>query len=164
MQCPLKVPVLMHAAISRPNIGMLDWLRSNTAAAEWTADLIERLFESAAVSGAIKSLQWLRDNGAEWPARFVLPASNCYERKQLWATSSIQWALDNGSSWRDWQCSDLEANIFACSKCKNNVDNTCRDPTCRKQKALDLFAWAHAKGCPCTCSSSAAPTTATAAV
>jgi hypothetical protein len=165
---PLDVPALVHAAVHEQNIDMLNWLRSNTAA-EWTADLLQRLFTSAGVSGAIKALQWLRDTGAEWPKCSVIPgitAARQYRAKQMWAIPSIEWALANGSSWGDWQCSELEVNGFACYQCRRIVDYNCRDSHCAKQniKALDLFAWAHANGCPCTCSSSAAEVAAKAAV
>jgi hypothetical protein len=39
MGCPLDVPALMQTAVDHQFIDILNWLRSNTAAAEWTTEL-----------------------------------------------------------------------------------------------------------------------------
>jgi hypothetical protein len=88
MGCPLDIPALMETAVDDQFIDILNWLRSNSAAAEWTAELRQSLFTSAGVSGAVQSLQWLLDNGAEWPVSFVLPTSFRYWQKRSWALSS----------------------------------------------------------------------------
>jgi hypothetical protein len=86
----------------------------------------------------LAAVQWLRQQGADWPSGFTGTALLLNGRKQVcWTVPVVRWALNNGSTWGNWQCAHLRADLY--------------DIAYRKQRARQLFTWAHKNGCPCTC-------------
>jgi hypothetical protein len=53
---------------------------------------------------------------------------------RCWTPAAVEWALQQDSGWLQWDCKDFHALPF-------------KEPP----RAAELFDWAHAHGCPCTC-------------
>jgi hypothetical protein len=139
--CPwVEIDVCRRAAL-HGHVDMLLWLQEVTA--PWSTQLKREMLFSAGWSNQLAAAQWLRQRGADWPSSFLGTAVVKKDQvKVCWTLHVVRWALDNGCTWGDWQCAQLQPELYT-SKF-------------RRWHAGDLFAWAHRNGCPCTCDPPAA--------
>jgi hypothetical protein len=86
----------------------------------------------------LSTVKWLHQQGAEWPSSFSAAAVvNSNHTQVCWTMPVVKWALNNGCTWGDWQCDQLDSDLY----------NT----EWRKRQANLLLDWAHENGCPCNC-------------
>jgi hypothetical protein len=133
--------MLLKFAATTGDVALLEWLQQNSGR-QWTAAELASMLEVAGVYSRTAAVKWLRKKGAEWPNSFASIALNfgCDCGKGCWTPTVMRWALANGCTWGEWQCQQLEPELYTYSNCKKN--------------AIDVFAWAHKNGCPCTCNNS----------
>jgi hypothetical protein len=153
--CPWLVRQVMDVAARHDSARMLQWMHSATK--PWSADTAAKAMASAADSSTTDSITFLRTVGVEWPDRFYKsPFGQC------WPARAVQVALADGCAWGEWKCADLAPDLFYCiSEGGTHKDDDCI-PYCDRKHAVELFAWAHQNGCPCTCEVDAADAAAAA--
>jgi hypothetical protein len=134
--CPWDKKEVCTNAAGSGNVAMLVWLQQETA--PWTAELKREMLFEAGWKDKWDAVQWLRQQGAGWPLRFVgAPMTWGVEKQVCWTANVVIRALNNGCSWGEWQCSQLLPELYTTNFCKSNAEQ--------------LFKWAHSNGCPCTC-------------
>jgi hypothetical protein len=134
--CPWKERDICRTAACTGNVDMLIWLQQVTA--PWSSSRKRKMLFEAGQCNHMSAVKWLRQQGAEWPFSFTAAAEIDYEQTQVcWAVPVVRWALDNGCAWRNWQCDQLDPELYTSKY--------------RKWQASKLFVWAHENGCPCTC-------------
>jgi hypothetical protein len=134
--CPWDTWELLNAASAGGSIAMLEWLVTVTA--PWSADLKQFMLNVAARFSRLAVAQWLKADGADWPAAFSVECGYDDDRQKMcWSVSAVQWALSCGTGWLSWKCEDYAADEY--------------DNTSSKGNAVAVFEWAHANGCSCTC-------------
>eukprot|EP00953_Heterococcus_sp_UTEX-ZZ885_P030275 16003-Heterococcus_DN1.PRE.3 len=153
--CPWDVVHVMQAAARHYTACMLRWLHSLTK--PWSAEIAKKVMWCAAQAGTTDTLKFVRSTGVEWPSRFYEePFGRC------WPVRAVLTALADGCAWGEWKCADLAPDLFYCiSEGGTHKDDDCI-PYCDRKYAVELFAWAHQNGCPCTCEADAADAAAAA--
>jgi hypothetical protein len=135
--CPWEEAALMSFAIAGGSIAVLEWL-STIVYAPWTPSVKIAVLKVAACEGQLDVVQWIRAHGADWPSSFYVRGNAAAGKpSRCWNVSVVQWALAHGLGWLCWKCEDYTADKYESDK--------------YKQQATELFEWAHANGCPCTC-------------
>jgi hypothetical protein len=121
---------------------MLKWLHRVTA--PWSHDSTKHLMFTAGYRDHLDVVQWLHAQGVQWPQRLYDAAllSDTKTANIYWTAPVVEWALAHGCTWGVWQCQDFQVQHYP--------DGFYKD------KAVELFAWAHEHGCPCTCDAVAA--------
>jgi hypothetical protein len=129
--------VLLCAAAGNA-VDVLQWRSIDAPPEVWTASLTQNLLWCAGCSDALNTAQWLHAQGAPWPEKFVRSeaAANGRTADTCWPVRLVQWALSAGSTWCNWRCQDLLGERFY-----------------SKDRAKELYKWAHDNRCPCACSS-----------
>jgi hypothetical protein len=120
----------------------------------WPAEQMSDMMSNAGSYSDLDTVKWWRAQGAAWPTSFYntkdSPCANC------WSLRCVRWAIANGSTWLEWRCQDLAPEHYDCdSGDVEHSDETCF-PACDRKHAAELFKWAHANGCACTCGEAAA--------
>jgi hypothetical protein len=131
--------VLLRAAACG-SIDMLVWLQLSSGR-PWTAVEMSEMLYEAGTWDHKDAAKWLRAQGAPWLSSFYLYDSAAGEVTDHWHIETVEWALVEGWPWGVWKCEQLL-------------------PELSEWEGLpELFAWAHANGCPCTCNTSIASST-----
>jgi hypothetical protein len=136
--CPwVELNVLCNAGRGG-SVAMLEWLLTVTS--KWKASTKLLMIDYAGWNDRLDAVQWLKAQGAQWPAKFAgqyITMVTNVTHNQCWSLSAVQWAIVSGSGWLDWHCEDYAAGNFTLLVAKQN--------------AAAVLEWAHADGCPCTC-------------
>jgi hypothetical protein len=112
----------------------LQWLRQADAAV-WTPAVLSDMLCKAGTHSNIEAAEWLRAQGAAWPASFL--CSGEHGKMVCWGVEMIQWALARGCLWGSW-------SQFSCQMLSDSSEGEA------DHRALqDTIMWAHAAGCPC---------------
>eukprot|EP00953_Heterococcus_sp_UTEX-ZZ885_P020372 11403-Heterococcus_DN1.PRE.1 len=90
--CPIDVRSMRTAAAHHGSVDTLQYLLQLPDQPEWTPQLWTSLLHIAGLNQQLAAAQWLRQQGAEWPA--VLGASH----EQRWRGEALRWAFCEG--WR----------------------------------------------------------------
>eukprot|EP00953_Heterococcus_sp_UTEX-ZZ885_P006165 3788-Heterococcus_DN1.PRE.2 len=134
--CPWHERTVLRYAIGRGDLDMLKWLQEATG--PWPTGLIKSMLWIAGHRNYLHIVQWLHAQETAWPKKLYGTAE--YHNKPVnvcWSARVVKWALAHGCSWGDWQCQQLAPQRYS--------EGFFRD------MAVELFAWAHENGCPCTC-------------
>jgi hypothetical protein len=120
------------AAAAGGRVEILQFLR-DSAVGDWHADALFRHVSSAAYSGRLAALQWLRSNGVQL-------TGNMWERGQCWPhVHTLRWAIEE---------TDI---VWGTAPAKN----TCY--LLYKEITPEAWKWAHENGCPCDCNGTSPP-------
>jgi hypothetical protein len=134
--CPWDEAAVCKDAARSGRVDVLMWLQQVTAS--WADELKRTKLFEASWQNMWEAAKWLRQQGADWPSSFYGTVVVGRDKGQVcWTAPIVKWALDNGCTWGEWQCNQLQADLYATEY--------------RKWQAINLFAWAHKNGCPCTC-------------
>eukprot|EP00953_Heterococcus_sp_UTEX-ZZ885_P015635 8803-Heterococcus_DN1.PRE.2 len=149
---------------------LLQWLhRCNCP---WDLDsIIDGVVDYSFDNLELEHIKQLYAISGPWPGRRLLDvlqwaacfnALDTFNKKdtpavsQCWPLQCVQWVLANGSTWLVWRCQDLAPQHYeCCTDGAEHGEDTC-DLDCHRKNAIQLFAWAHENGCPCTCGEAAA--------
>eukprot|EP00953_Heterococcus_sp_UTEX-ZZ885_P020371 11402-Heterococcus_DN1.PRE.2 len=96
--CPIDVRSVRKAAAHQGSVDMLQYLKQLPDQPVWTPQLWTSLLHIAGLNQQLAAAQWLRQQGAEWPA--VLGTSH----KQRWRGEALRWAFREG-----WLPADLDS-------------------------------------------------------
>jgi hypothetical protein len=138
--CPWQVPLLLKNAAMKGHLDVLKWMYKVTG--PWSAALATYVLCTAAYDNRLEVVEWLYAQGAEWPQQ--LHAAAEYHGRPInvcWTAHVVRWALAHGCTWGNWQCQQLATDRY--------------NEGYRRDRATELFAWAHQNGCPCTCETAA---------
>jgi hypothetical protein len=137
--CPWnEVDVLCNASRDG-SVPVLEWLLTVTG--KWTDSVKVEMLNHAAWCNKLDAVKWLRVRGADWPNKFTEQYTSAVTNTTVtvcWSLAAVQWAISSGSGWLDWHCNDYAGVKY--------------DYKSEKQQAAAVLQWAHANGCPCTCS------------
>jgi hypothetical protein len=136
--CPWTEYSVLYNAGRSGSVATLEWLATVTPA--WTDAHKQQMLNRAGWNDRLAAVQWLRERGAKWPAKFAghfTAAGTGATVHQCWSLTAVQRATASGSGWLDWHCEDYAADKFSY--------------LVAKQHAATVLEWAHANGCPCTC-------------
>jgi hypothetical protein len=136
--CPWDLDDVLPAAAASGNVTMLEWLQQSSER-PWTAAEMSEMLDEAGSHDKMQTAKWLRERGAEWPSSFY-SYDNSMECMISWSVETVKWALSEGCTWGDWQCEKLAPELY--------------DEDAFREDAVELLAWAHENGCPCTCGNS----------
>jgi hypothetical protein len=73
------------------------------------------MIDYAGWNDQLDAVQWLKAQGAQWPAKFAGQYTAMVTSgtlNQCWSLSAVQWAVASGSGWLDWHCGDYAAGNF----------------------------------------------------
>jgi hypothetical protein len=158
--CPMDVLWIVEVAGETDDLDHMKQIRAITG--PWPKEELNKSLWYAGTEDELAIAQFALEQGAEWPESFwkIDNALGSY----CWSLRCVQWALANDSTWLDWRCQDLAPRFYECdTDGPVHSDETCYSG-CSRQRAVQLFTWAHENGCPCTCNEAAAPAVAAAAV
>jgi hypothetical protein len=136
--CPWDLDDVLPEAAANGNVTMLEWLQQSSER-PWTAAKMSEMLDEAGSHDKLQAAKWLRERGAEWPSSFY-SYDNSMECMISWSVETVKWALSEGCTWGDWQCEKLAPELY--------------DEDAFREDAVELLAWAHENGCPCTCGNS----------
>jgi hypothetical protein len=151
--CPFTFKNAAYWAALFNSVDVLKWCHSES---DVLSHHTQRLLCCAGEYASFACLEWLRAQGADWPAAFYSTRKGA-----CWAVPAVQWALRHGCVWGVWRCEDFTPGnrnfICVCISSSSEPYQGCAAPHCGEQAAADLFAWAHENGCPCSCNCSTSP-------
>jgi hypothetical protein len=134
--CPWDEHDVLLYASRTGSVAMLEWL--STVTAPCSCELKNGMLVKAGCHNELAVVQWLKAHGAEWPQSLCgREFENGVETNFCWPVAVVQWAVACGSGWPAWKCEKFTADNY--------------DSDRIKRRATELFEWAHANGCPCTC-------------
>jgi hypothetical protein len=88
--CPYDIDEVARAAADFNKVAVFVYMQQDGVV--FTAEQLTRLLNSAGVTGSLAAAQWLRQQGAEWPA--VLRIDSYFHR--TWRVETLAWARAEG--------------------------------------------------------------------
>jgi hypothetical protein len=90
--CPWVESDVCRNSARNGNVDMLIWLQQVTA--PWSDELKREMLFRAGWSNRLAAAQWLRQQGADWPASFCNTAAiDSTSRPVCWTVRVVRWAL-----------------------------------------------------------------------